>query len=200
MECTADINETVDTLMVAIDPRRLSLAAAENWALGAQLRERLSGYDEALFELARILALEGISGHPNGPHYWHEVANSFIDGLVARHTSVSGCAPRGTLSKTALDRIKEYILVHLDEPIEIGALARIAGRSPFHFCRVFSRSVGMSPHRYIVHLRLQRAVELIRDGRSGLAGAAASTGFADQSHLSRWVRRVYGISLRQLSR
>jgi AraC family transcriptional regulator len=46
MGCTADLNETVDTLMVAIDPRRLVLAAAENWALGAQLRERLSGYDD----------------------------------------------------------------------------------------------------------------------------------------------------------
>jgi AraC family transcriptional regulator len=199
MECTATINETVDTLMVAIDPSRLALAAAENWALGAQLRERLSGYDEALFELARVLALEGAAGYPNGPHYWHEAANTFIDGLVARHTSVSACAPRGTLSKIALNRIKQYVLAHLDEPIEIGALAQIAGRSPFHFCRVFSRSVGMSPHRYIVHQRLQRAVELLREGRSGLAEIAVITGFADQSHLSRWVRRVYGISLRQLA-
>jgi AraC family transcriptional regulator len=103
------------------------------------------------------------------------------------------------LSKIALNRIKQYVLAHLDEPIEIGALAQIAGRSPFHFCRVFSRSVGMSPHRYIVHQRLQRAVELLREGRSGLAEIAVITGFADQSHLSRWVRRVYGISLRQLA-
>jgi AraC family transcriptional regulator len=183
-----------------IDPGRLALAAAENWELGAQLRQRLSGYDAGLFELARVLALEGIAGYPNGPQYWHEVANSFIDGLVTRHTSVSACAPRGMLNKTALGRINDYIVAHLDEPIEISALARIAGRSPFHFCRVFSRSVGMSPHRYIVHLRLQRAVELVQEGRSGLADIAASTGFADQSHLSRWVRRVYGISLRQLAR
>jgi AraC family transcriptional regulator len=45
----------------------------------------------------------------------------------------------------------------------------------------------MSPHRYVVHQRLQRAIELMREGRSGLADIAASTGFADQSHLSRWV-------------
>jgi len=111
---------------------------------------------------------------------------------------VSAGAPRGILSKTALNRIKDYVLAHLDEPIEIAALAQITGRSPFHFCRVFSRSVGMSPHRYIVHLRLQRAVELVRERRSGLAAIAISTGFADQSHLSRWVRRVYGASLMQL--
>ena len=85
-------------------------------------------------------------------------------------------------------------MAHLDEPIEVAALAGLAGRSPFHFTRVFSQSVGMSPHRYVVHLRLERAIELMRDGQSGLAEIAASTGFADQSHLSRWVRRVHGVS------
>ena len=91
-------------------------------------------------------------------------------------------------------RLQDYIMAHLDEPIEVAALAGLAGRSPFHFTRVFSQSVGMSPHRYVVHLRLERAIELMRDGQSGLAEIAASTGFADQSHLSRWVRRVHGVS------
>ena len=71
-------------------------------------------------------------------------------------------------------------------------------RSQFHFSRVFRRSVGVSPYRYIVYLRLRRAVELIREDRLGLAEIAASTGFADQSHLTRWVRRVHGVSPTQL--
>jgi AraC family transcriptional regulator len=56
----------------------------------------------------------------------------------------------------------------------------------------------MTPHRYVVHLRLQRAIELVREGQSSFAEIAARTGFADQSHLSRWVRRVRGVSLSQL--
>ena len=43
------------------------------------------------------------------------------------------------------------------------------------------------------------AIELVRDGRSSLAEIAARTGFADQSHLSRWARRVHGVSLTQLA-
>jgi len=199
MACAADIRESVDVLMVVIDPARFALAAAENWAPGARLRQRLSGYDGTLFELARVLALEGPAGHPNGLHYWTDVANTFIDGLLHRHASKPACAPRGTLSKATFARIRDYIMAHLDDPIETAALADIAGRSPFHFCRVFGRSVGMSPHRYIVHLRLQCAVRLVREGRSGLADIAACTGFADQSHLSRWVRRVYGVSPSQLA-
>ena len=94
--------------------------------------------------------------------------------------------------------LKDYVFAHLDEPIEVSTLASVAGRSQFHFSRVFTRSVGMTPHRYVVHLRLQRAIELVREGQSSFAEIAVRTGFADQSHLSRWVRRVRGVPLSQL--
>jgi AraC-like DNA-binding protein len=128
-----------------------------------------------------------------------------IDPAKLAHGDVPGASPsrlgsraRGALGRELLDHLEDYIVAHLDEPIEVAALARIAGRSPFHFIRVFARSVGMTPHRYVVHLRLQHAIELVRNGQSSLAQIAVRTGFADQSHLSRWVRRVYGVSLTQL--
>jgi len=52
----------------------------------------------------------------------------------------------------------------------------------------------MTPYRYVVHLRLQAALQRVRDGRMGLAEIAADTGFSDQSHLSRWIRRVHGVA------
>ena len=67
--------------------------------------------------------------------------------------------------------------------------------SQFHLSRAFVRSVGVSPYQYIVHLLLQHAVELVRQGRLGLAEIAATTGFADQSHLSRWIKRAHGVSI-----
>jgi AraC family transcriptional regulator len=118
--------------------------------------------------------------------------------LIARHTSECATRARGTLGKDVLKRLKDHVFAHIDEPIEVSTLASIAGRSQFHFSRVFTRSVGMTPHRYVVHLRLQRAIELVREGQSSFAEIAARTGFADQSHLSRWVRRVRGVPLSQL--
>ena len=200
VDSAADAEGSVDALIVVINPGQLALAAAEDSALEAQLVERLRGYDQALLDLARTLASESAGGYPNGPLYWNELASGFIDGLIARHTSEFAKPARGKLGKHVLKRLRDYVVAHLDEPIEVATLASMAGRSPFHFSRVFARSVGVTPHRYVVHLRLQRAIELVRDGRSGLAEIAASTGFADQSHLSRWVRRVHGASLTQLSR
>ena len=195
----ADGEESVEAIIVAIDPGQFALAAAEGSAYKAELIERLSGYDQALFDLARSLAVECAYGYPNGPLCWNGLASTFIDGLLARHTSEFKGPPRGRLDKQVLGRLRDYVVAHLDEPIEAGALARIAGRSQFHFTRVFARSVGMTPYRYVVHLRLQRALELMRDGRHGLAEIAAATGFADQSHLSRWVRRVHGVSPTELA-
>jgi AraC family transcriptional regulator len=198
IDCAADTSGGIDAILIAIDPSRLALAAAEDAALGAQLIERMSGCDPALLDLARRLAFEIARDYPNGPLFWNEIAAEFIDGLVARHTSQRPSRARGTLGNHVLERIREYVVAHLGEPIEVARLAAIAGRSPFHFSRVFSRSVGVSPHRYVVHLRLQRAIALVREGRSGLAEIAACTGFADQSHLSRWIRRVHGVSLTQI--
>jgi AraC family transcriptional regulator len=195
----ADADRSLVSFLVAIDPGRLALAAAEDSAVNARLIERLSGHDQVLLDLARRLASESAHAYPNGPLAWNEMASAFIDGLLGRHTANFESRTRGALSKDVLQRLKDYIMTHLDEPIEVAALAGIVGRSEFHFTRVFTRSVGVPPHRYVVHQRLQRAVELMRDGRSGLAEIAASTGFADQSHLSRWVRRVHGVSPTELA-
>jgi AraC family transcriptional regulator len=199
VDCAADAEESVDAVIVGIDPGQFALAAAEDSALEAQLLERLSGYDQALLELARTLVSETADDYRNGPLFWNDVASGFIDGLVTRHTAEAASWARGMLGKDVLDRLTDYVVAHLKEPIAVASLANIAGRSPFHFSRVFTRSVGMTPHRYVVHLRLQRAIALVRDGRSGFAEIAACTGFADQSHLSRWVRRVYGVSLSELA-
>jgi AraC family transcriptional regulator len=198
VDCSADAKGSVDTVFIAIDPRHLALAAAEGSALEAQLIERLAGSDQALLCVANTLISESRSNYPGGPLFWNEQAYAFINGLVARHTSCPEPQIRGTLGKEVLARLRDYIVSNIGGPIEVAALAQIAGRSPFHFSRVFSKSVGVSPHRYIVHLRLQHALELARGGQAGLAEIAVRTGFADQSHLWRWVRRVHGASLTQL--
>jgi AraC family transcriptional regulator len=195
----ADADRSVEAILVAIDPRHLALAAAEDSALDAQLIERFTGYDQPLLDLARGLASESANGYRKGPLFWNGIASAFLGGLLVRHTSNFDGWARGALGKDVFRRLRDYIVAHLDEPIEVAALAGVAGRSEFHFTRVFTRSVGMTPHRYVVHLRLLRALELMRDRRLGLAEIAASTGFADQSHLSRWVRRVHGVSPTELA-
>jgi AraC family transcriptional regulator len=194
-----DARSNLDAVLVAIDPDRSRLAAADGSALGACSNNCFSGFDQALFDFARTLAAESATGNHTGSLFWNEIADGFIDGLVARHTSelreLRGLEALGT---DDLKRVRDYIVAHLNEPMRVSKLASIVGHSPSHFSRVFTRSVGVTPHRYVVHLRLQSALELVRDRRYTLAEIASGTGFADQSHLTRWVQRVHGVSPTEL--
>lgn len=78
-------------------------------------------------------------------------------------------------------------------PITLDDLARLCGISRFQVLRGFARATGLTPHAYIIQRRLQLAKRLISRGID-LAEAAASSGFADQSHMTRLFVRTYGMS------
>lgn len=81
----------------------------------------------------------------------------------------------------------------LSENISLDELARQFDCTPFHLIRCFKKECGLTPYAYLLRLRLERARELIRQGRP-LVDSALETGFADQSHLTRHFKTHYGIS------
>jgi AraC-like DNA-binding protein len=83
--------------------------------------------------------------------------------------------------------------------VTLPELARFAGLSPFHLCRVFRASVGMTPHAYQTHLRVRRAKSLLRAGLP-IALAATETGFYDQAHLTRDFKRIVRVPPGRFSR
>lgn len=189
-----DGDGTIDILLIAVSQAQLSLAAADDLVNFGTLRERFAHPDMHLLGMARKLQQECAAGYPEGPLRWNELSVDFVIALLQRHGIDSENRPAGMLDKTILRRVREYIIAHLDEPMNIVTLAKVSSHSPFHFTRMFAQSVGMTPHQYVVRLRLQRAFQLIRESRVGLAHIAAATGFADQAHMSRWFRRVYGVA------
>lgn len=198
VDTSADSDQDLNALCVAVQPDKFALAAAEEGTLEAELSSRLCGHDQTLLDLARVLARESGEGYPHGTLFWNETAAHFVDILAARHAMGTRKKRNGPLTTDILKRLKDFVFEHLDEPLDVAKLAKMTNRSQFHFSRAFTRSVGVSPHRYVVHLRLRRAVEMVRDGKFGLAEIAAKTGFADQSHLTRWIRRVHGVSPTQI--
>lgn len=72
-------------------------------------------------------------------------------------------------------------------------LAREVGLSPRTFSREFTQRFGTPPHRYLTQARVERAKRLLADGVP-IAEAAAASGFADQSHLTRHFRALTGFT------
>lgn len=77
--------------------------------------------------------------------------------------------------------------------VSLDELAAAAGIGKFRLVRSFAAEFGVPPHRYHLGVRLARARRALEAGRSS-ADAAASTGFADQSHLHRHFRRSTGMT------
>jgi AraC family transcriptional regulator, regulatory protein of adaptative response / methylated-DNA-[protein]-cysteine methyltransferase len=92
--------------------------------------------------------------------------------------------PRRTDVHLALvERVREYIDRHAEEPLPLARLAREAGVSPAHLQRTFTRVVGLSPKRYQEQRRVDALKSALREGRT-VSSATYEAGFATG-------RRVY---------
>lgn len=89
-------------------------------------------------------------------------------------------------------RVVDHVLAHLEAPIRIEELATVTRLSKSHFSRAFKLSFRVSPHAYIVALRLSRARTLLSGSNEQISQIAMACGFADQSHFSRVFQRRAG--------
>lgn len=85
----------------------------------------------------------------------------------------------------------------LEEDLSLERLAREANVSPHAFSAAFVRTVGMTPHRYVLSRRIERAKALLRDTDASIADVALRTGFASQSHLAAVFRRALAVTPRE---
>lgn len=118
---------------------------------------------------------------------WRELVLS----LLQRHAAVPD-ADRPGKEHRAVSLAKELLHAQLAAPPSLEALAAAVNLSPFHFARVFRRATGMPPHTWLMQQRIARARALLQSGCLPLE-VATQLGFADQSHLSRQFKQVYGV-------
>lgn len=93
-------------------------------------------------------------------------------------------------------QMRGYIEENAHLPLRLHELANQAGLSSWHFLRVFRQEVGMPPHAYQTHIRIDRARRLLLSG-TPIGEAAFALGFADQSHFTRTFRQVVGCTPQQ---
>jgi AraC-like DNA-binding protein len=100
--------------------------------------------------------------------------------------------PRG-LSRSALTRVEEYVDANLDSALDVDELATLVRMSPSHFTRSFNRSIGLTPHRYVIQCRVAKARELLTTTDLSLTEIALNIGFSDQSHFCRRFQEFVGV-------
>ena len=89
-----------------------------------------------------------------------------------------------------------WIDAHSSGEIDLADVAGAAGLSPFHFLRLFSSTLGVTPHQYLVRSRLRHAAQLLADEERAITDVALDVGFADLSNFVRTFHRAANVSPR----
>jgi AraC-like DNA-binding protein len=103
----------------------------------------------------------------------------------------------GTLPLSRLKRVTDYIREHLDHGITLAQLGTVVYMSPYHFARLFQRTTGLPPHRFVVRSRIERAICLLTTPELSISAIAHAVGFRSSSHFSTVFRRSTGLTPRQ---
>ncbi|MER5625087.1 AraC family transcriptional regulator [Streptosporangium sp. NPDC002544] len=131
------------------------------------------------------------------------VADELLDAVIpalVRRAALSGPAARGPRFRAGsrgaagvAERVAELLEDDYRTDHTADSLAAVSGSSRFTVYRAFQAVYGMAPSEYQRQVRLRVARGLLSRG-TPIAAVAAETGFADQSHLTRWFVRWYGIT------
>ncbi len=100
----------------------------------------------------------------------------------------------GRLPNYKLQQIIDYIHGYLDSDLSLNELAASIQMSPHYFSRLFKQTTGFTPHQYVINCRIEKAKDLLKQGKLSIAEIAKEVGFVDQSHLHRCFKRKVGIT------
>jgi AraC family transcriptional regulator len=98
---------------------------------------------------------------------------------------------------TAMPRllpVLAHIQTALDEDLSLGALARRAGVTPWHFQRTFKQALGETPKQHVLRLRLERAALQLRLEQDAVVDVSLACGFASHEVFGRAFHRRFGVS------
>lgn len=151
---------------------------------------RLGGFSDAARINAVTVALDEIHDAIERDPDAARVSALRLVGLLERRAAEPP-ANRGGLAPWQALRINRYIRQHLEDRIRVDDLARQARLSVSHFCRAFRQSFGMTPHAYVIRLRIEQAEHLMLTTQESLTQIALACGLVDQAHLSRLFRRLH---------
>lgn len=169
---------------------------------GLEILPLLSAQDQRIerigLALKEELEAEGLLG---GRIYAESLATALAITLIRDHSCLGRTAARkasrehaGGLSKRALKAATDYIGDNLEKDLTLAEISGAAHMSPYHFSRLFKQSTGLTPHRYVIERRVQRAKELLVGSTLPIAEISILCGFANQSHLNRHFKSVFGVN------
>jgi len=210
--------------LLALEPAFLDRVADDVFGLQQDdfrlvFSERAS--DAAITNIAGVLSREAVRREAGGRLYAESLANILSVHLLRNYAQCADGRTLGTCSMAeeaasepgdsataarmgfhsrAVAEAVRYIQDNYSREVTLSDIAAAVHLSPFHLTRLFKQTLGVSPHQYLIQVRVNSARSLLTagSGERSLAEVASAVGFADQSHLTRHFKRLLGVTPKQL--
>jgi transcriptional regulator GlxA family with amidase domain len=128
-----------------------------------------------------------------GPLQGETQVLELFEALFARIRHPAPQVIAGRLTHRQLQRVRDFMEAHLADRITLEDLGALVGLDRFRLLRQFKSAVGMTPHAWLMRLRLETAMTLMHQRTDiSMTEVAHAVGFFDQSHFTRAFRRAYG--------
>jgi AraC family transcriptional regulator len=194
-DLTVELGGVLDTVHVYVSDDALQSAYDGR---PVELVEELGVVDPLMEQL--VLALDGAlqRWEPAGRTYVDQVGALLAAHLVRQHAV--GVRPpivdrRGRpagLTDRQFASVQDLLRSRLGEPVPLADMAAVTGLSVSQFARQFKARLGVAPHQYLLHLRVDEAHRMLASGRLPIADVATRCGFSHQEHLTRVLRTRLG--------
>jgi AraC family transcriptional regulator len=188
--------QKADILYCGFDESLLSAVREElDGPLPLPVSARSGLHDHAVSEILNLLLAEVESGGASGTLY----AESLAHALAVRFLFLGEHLPTRShrtaiLPQRKLRNIQDLIESRLAADLTLQELAAEIGYSRAHFLRMFRATTGMTPHRYVLKRRVERARQLLEQVELSIAEVAFRCGFSSQAHLTVAFRNEFGVT------
>jgi AraC family transcriptional regulator len=178
-----------------LDPASLPIPAKAATA-SAPLAPRLLFEDATLsdtaLKLRRLIETTGVDSSP----YFEALGTVLAHELVRLNsgTQRSDAPAKGGLAAWQQRVVTAYIEDHLAESISLATLAQLAGLSSYYFCRAFRQSLGLPPHRYHNHRRMERAKLLLAKPAPSVTDIGLTVGYGETSSFTAAFHKTTGLT------
>jgi AraC family transcriptional regulator len=188
------------TLLI-IDPALVKRVAYESVDRDRiELIPRFDKPDPLIYQIASALK-NILQANPLDSKLYAESMTTALVAHLLQHYSAEKPAIedfRGGIPKYKLQQAIDYIVAHLAEDISLEAIASVVSMSQYHFARLFKQATGFSPYQYALKCRVDRAKELLLQGKLSITDVALEVGFSSQSHFTQSFKKMLGMTPKQL--
>lgn len=190
----------IEVILLIIEPKLIQNIAYES--IDPELVEILPTFpkpDPLIYQIAIALKTTLLNNKFASSLYAETMANALSVHLLQYYSTRKFTLQNYTegLPKRKLRQVIEYIKENIEQNLSINELAEFLQMSPHYFGRLFKRSMGITPYKYILQCRVERSKVILQSRELTIAEIAQRVGFAHQSHLNYHFKRLVGITPKQ---